>query len=106
MNCPGLTPLAPRAGPMGGAGVAVPPGACILNFLTTSLTFAISLFLRSKTSKSKTNTVPTMPREKRRQEAGHAACSAKDQSPVHCAPQSARFAGRHRAGAAGDALFR
>src|SRR5690349_13271946 len=44
MNWPGLTPLAPKAGPIGGAGVAVPPGACILNFLTTSLAFAMTRF--------------------------------------------------------------
>ena len=31
MNCPGFTPCWPSAGPMGGAGVAVPPGACSLN---------------------------------------------------------------------------
>src|SRR5215213_7487331 len=36
MNCPGLTPLAPRAGPIGGAGVALPPGAWSLNWLVIS----------------------------------------------------------------------
>src|ERR1041385_3533325 len=36
MNCPGLTPCAPRAGPIGGAGVAVPPGAWSLNCLVIS----------------------------------------------------------------------
>src|SRR4051794_93325 len=36
MNCPGLTPLAPKAGPIGGAGVAVPPGAWSLNWLVIS----------------------------------------------------------------------
>src|SRR3954470_16427499 len=36
MNWPGLTPLAPRAGPIGGAGVALPPGAWSLNWLVIS----------------------------------------------------------------------
>jgi hypothetical protein len=31
MNWPGFTPYWPSAGPMGGAGVAMPPGAWILN---------------------------------------------------------------------------
>src|SRR5688572_6791743 len=31
INCPGFTPCWPRAGPIGGAGVAVPPGAWSLN---------------------------------------------------------------------------
>src|SRR5215216_260201 len=36
MNCPGLTPLAPKAGPMGGAGVAAPAGAWSLNCVVIS----------------------------------------------------------------------
>src|SRR5205809_7990556 len=49
MNCPGLTPLAPRAGPIGGAGVAVPPGAWSLNWLVISflaMTYSAFVALR------------------------------------------------------------
>src|SRR3954447_12547939 len=45
MNCPGLTPLAPRAGPIGGAGVALPPGAWSLNWLVISF-FAMVVAIR------------------------------------------------------------
>src|SRR6476659_7929233 len=50
MNCPGLTPLAPRAGPIGGAGVAVPPGAWSLNwevisFLAMTYSDSLALFI-------------------------------------------------------------
>src|SRR3954451_56698 len=36
MNWPGLTPCWPSAGPIGGAGVAVPPGAWSLNWTVIS----------------------------------------------------------------------
>src|SRR3954469_19054016 len=36
MNWPGFTPCWPRAGPIGGAGVAVPPGAWSLNWTVIS----------------------------------------------------------------------
>src|SRR4051794_32247566 len=42
MNWPGFTPCWPRAGPMGGAGVAVPPGAWILNWTVISF-FAMAV---------------------------------------------------------------
>src|SRR5512134_2155694 len=44
-NCPMFTPCWPRAGPMGGAGVACPPGACslivaVISFATAQTPFA------------------------------------------------------------------
>src|SRR5215208_365585 len=36
MNWPGFTPCWPKAGPIGGAGVAVPPGAWSLNWTVIS----------------------------------------------------------------------
>src|SRR5881628_1579156 len=45
MNWPGLTPCWPRAGPIGGAGVAVPPGAWSLNFDVISFLAMIALGL-------------------------------------------------------------
>src|SRR5262245_44778641 len=47
MNWPGLTPLAPRTGPRGGAGVADPPGAMILNWSMTSFLAMYSYLLPS-----------------------------------------------------------
>src|SRR5437867_12323245 len=46
MNWPGFTPCCPRAGPMGGAGVAVPPGAWSLNWTVISF-LAMTYFRRS-----------------------------------------------------------
>src|SRR3982751_6217099 len=44
MNCPGFTPCWPSAGPIGGAGVAVPPGAWSLN--CTVISFFAMIFSR------------------------------------------------------------
>src|SRR5688572_577406 len=45
MNWPGFTPCWPRAGPIGGAGVAVPPGAWSLNW--TVISFFAMTFVRN-----------------------------------------------------------
>src|SRR5215213_4224882 len=55
MNCPGLTPLAPRAGPIGGAGVALPPGAWSLNWLVISFLAIVVYPLIRRTFPSRSN---------------------------------------------------
>src|SRR6185503_18926049 len=47
MNWPGFTPCWPRAGPIGGAGVAVPPGAWSLNWTVISFLAMTSVPIRS-----------------------------------------------------------
>src|SRR5688572_8866624 len=55
MNCPGLTPLAPSAGPIGGAGVALPPGAWSLNWLVISFLAIVVYPLIRRTFPSRSN---------------------------------------------------